>query len=671
MRGVKLLNESTEAASTNSLAEAAPYERQITAKSHRPGLTPCQELLQLSHCLEANTFTKPPQPAMNSHPLKQRYITVLAIFLALAASAVAGVSDPLKNLKPTHPRVLVEAGHWAQIKARAETDPLLAQYIAHLLLEADQLLEEPPLERKKQGRRLLHVSREALHRISIWSMARHLKGDLRYAERAETEMRQIVQFSDWNPSHFLDVAEMTAALAIGYDWLYQDLDAEARKLIRDGLIRHGLQVGVEHIRNGAWWATRDINWNQVCLGGLSMGAVAVADEAPALAAELLNAARSGIPNGLSVYAPDGVYPEGPGYWSYGTVYQCMMIDALRSALDTSWAMEETPGFLQSARTQVQLTGPTGRFFNFADGREGPSLQVPLFWFARELKDPSLLDQQREILAARLEEGFSRSPGVLPVIWWPEGSSTTAPPSLPLAWHGDGPNPVAIFRSSWSEPDALYLACKGGHAGLSHAHMDAGSFVLEADGVRWAVDLGMQGYYDLESKGIQLWDKGQDGNRWDVFRLNNRSHNTLTINNQLHRVDGAAKFTHVDDKVAEIDLSEVFLGEAEDVTRHFKVSGRNVTITDNLKGLKPGAKVRWTMATRAKVQVQGADATLRQDGESLKVSLREAGGGKLRAIPADPPMDGFNAPNPDTTLLIVDAPAPASGELTIEMHFEPE
>lgn len=655
----------------NQLAEAAPYERQITAKSHRPGLTPCQELLQLSHCLVANTFTKPPQPEMNFHPLKQRYITVLAIFLALAASAVAGVSDPLKNLKPTHPRVLVEAGHWAQIKAQAETDPLLAQYIAHLLLEADQLLEEPPLERKKQGRRLLHVSREALHRISIWSVARHLTGELRYAERTEKEMRQLVQFSDWNPSHFLDVAEMTAALAIGYDWLYDDLDAEARKLIRDGLIRHGLQVGVEHIRNGAWWATRDINWNQVCLGGLSMGAVAVADEAPALAAELLNAARSGIPNGLSVYAPDGVYPEGPGYWSYGTVYQCMMIDALRSALDTSWAMEETPGFLQSARTQVQLAGPTGRFFNFADGREGPSLQVPLFWFARELKDPSLLHQQREILAAMLEEGSSRSPGVLPVIWWPEGSSTITPPSLPLAWIGNGAHPVAVFRGSWSDPGALYLACKGGLADISHAHMDAGSFVLEANGVRWAVDLGMQGYHSLEAQGIELWDRSQQGNRWDVFRLNNRSHNTLTINNKLHRVDGAAHFTHFDQHNARLDLSPVFKGEVDQVTRSFEVAGREVIITDHLKGLEPGAKVRWTMATRAKVEVDGRQATLRQDGERLKASLREESDGHLRSTPADPPADGFNAPNPGTSLLIVEATATASGELKIEMHFKPD
>ena len=30
-------------------------------------------------------------------------------------------------------------------------------------------------------------------------------------------MLAIAQFADWNPSHFLDVAEMTMGMAIGYD----------------------------------------------------------------------------------------------------------------------------------------------------------------------------------------------------------------------------------------------------------------------------------------------------------------------------------------------------------------------------------------------------------------------------------------------------------------------
>lgn len=610
---------------------------------------------------------------MNLQQLKHNFPALMAFFVFAVTSACAANSDPLATLKPVHPRLLIEPDHWSTLKAQAETDPLLAQMIGQLLIEADHLLEQPPLTRRKQGRRLLAVSREAFRRITIWSMARHLKDDLRYARRAEAEMRQLATFSDWNPSHFLDVAEMTAALAIGYDWLYYDLNADTRATIRQGIVRHGLEPGLQAIRQGTWWAAYHNNWNQVCFGGLTLGALAVADEAPEVARELLREARSGIAYGMEVYAPDGVYPEGPGYWGYGTVYQCLMIDALRSALGTSWDLEDTTGFLQSAHAQVQLTGPSGRFFNFADGGAGPSLQSALFWFARELNEPALRHSQRTILANRLapqqDAQQVKGPGILPLVWWPEIPAQAVPTPLPLAWIGKGSQPVAVFRSSWTDPNALYLAAKGGQVNHGHAHLDAGSFVLEANGVRWAVDLGAQSYYSLESKGIQLWSRGQNADRWDVFRLNNRSHNTLTINNALHRVDGMVEFTDFDANRAELDLSPAFQGQADKVTRRFDISNHEITVTDHLQGLEPGAQVRWTMATEAKVAIKGSQAILQQAGENLEVIMRQPSGGKFQVIPADPPDDGFNAPNPGIHLLIVDAIAPDSGELCIEMYFD--
>ncbi len=64
----------------------------------------------------------------------------------------------------------------------------------------------------------------------------------------------------------------------------------------------------------------------------------------------------------------------------------------------------------------------------------------------------------------------------------------------------------MFRTSWTDPDAMYLAAKGGRADLNHGHMDAGSFVFEADGVRWAIDLGGVNYNAYEQRGIRLFDR---------------------------------------------------------------------------------------------------------------------------------------------------------------------
>jgi len=599
----------------------------------------------------------------------RKSLALAFLFLLPVVTTLKADEAILQRLDSSQPRLMVEAGTWESIRAKAERDPLLGQLVDQLLSEADRLMEQPLLERRKEGHRLLFVSREALGRISTWAMARHLTGDLRYARRAEAELLQVIQFKDWNPGHFLDLGEMTAAVALGYDWLYHDLLPESRLKIQNGLFELGLRPGLRAVDNHAWWLRADMNWNQVCLGGLTLGALAIADAYPEAAESMLQAARSSIKNGLSAYAPDGVYPEGPGYWAYGTVYQCMMIEGVRSALGTSWEMEQAPGFLQSAEAQLHLAGPTGRFFNFSDGREGPSLQRAMLWFARELGQPELAMRQKRLLQSGLEKTPPVWLGILPILWWPDADTSQSTIERPLAWHGRGKNPVAVFRSCWEDPEAFYLACKGGKADLNHGQMDAGSFVMEAKGVRWALDLGMQRYQSLERSGISLWDFRQEGERWDIFRLNNRSHNTLTINDALHRIGGRARFTDFDASGAGIDLSEVFAGQAEAVHRRFEIGEESFSVTDHLEGLEPGARVRWAMATRAQIAINGREAILTEAGEQIKIRLGSNTNGIFHFIPADPPEDGFNAPNPGVYLLLVDAGAPASGELTIELRFD--
>ena len=86
------------------------------------------------------------------------------------------------------------------------------------------MIEDPPVVHRLIGPRLLDQSRAALRRISTLAGLYRLDGDHRKADRARLEMLAAAAFPDWNPSHFLDVAEMTNALAIGYDWLYPGPD---------------------------------------------------------------------------------------------------------------------------------------------------------------------------------------------------------------------------------------------------------------------------------------------------------------------------------------------------------------------------------------------------------------------------------------------------------------
>ena len=65
---------------------------------------------------------------------------------------------------------------------------------------------------------------------------------------AVLEMKAVAAFPDWNPSHFLDVAEMTNALAIGYDWLYDDLTPTDRATIRAAIVEAGSEARPESLR---------------------------------------------------------------------------------------------------------------------------------------------------------------------------------------------------------------------------------------------------------------------------------------------------------------------------------------------------------------------------------------------------------------------------------------
>jgi len=202
-------------------------------------------------------------------------------------------------------------------------------------------------------------------------------------------------------------------------------------------------------------------------------------------------------------------------------------------------------------------------------------------------------------------------------------------------------------------------------------MDAGAFVLEADGVRWASDLGAQDYYSIESKGWDLFKRTQDSDRWRVYRLNNYSHNTLTLGGQLHNVAGDARITRFTTDSADVDLTSIFAGQAERVTRRFSIGDRrSVAIRDEIDGAKPGLSVRWQMVTRADVRISGDVARLSSEGRTLGAKVISPADVGFAVADAQPPDDGVNQRNPNTRILAVNSTVPASGKLTLEILLQP-
>ncbi len=311
---------------------------------------------------------------------------VIAGMITAAALAWGAADDPLKTLRTEHPRLILLDRDIEHIRTLVQQVPLAHKIHADLVKEADRLMTTPPVEYKLVGPRLLAQSRHCLDRIYTLALLYRLEKKPQYLERAVRELRAAADFKDWNPSHFLDTAEMTHAFAIGYDWLYPALSDEERTWIRTALIEKGLNPGLAAYETQAPWVTSHMNWNQVCNGGIAIGALAVADEEPEKSRVLVRNALESLPHALAAYGPDGGWAEGPGYWHYGTSYAAYFLAALESALGTDFGMSAARGFDHAGRFRIYCSGPSGKTFNYADAHDRVEAAPEMFWLARRFME---------------------------------------------------------------------------------------------------------------------------------------------------------------------------------------------------------------------------------------------------------------------------------------------
>lgn len=587
-----------------------------------------------------------------------------------------GKSIPEIEIPETgHPRILLLKGEEAQIRNLINSDATWKKMHDAIIIECNAMLTQPELTRVMVGRRLLGTSRELLRRIFFLSYGYRMTYDNRYLEKAEKEMLAVSRFTDWNPSHFLDVAEMTMGVAIGYDWLYNQLPENSRIVIKEAIVEKGLIPSTKN-DNTTWWLTTDNNWNQVCNAGMTFGALAVQESYPTLTNEIIERAFATIPLSMDVYKPDGVYPEGYGYWGYGTTFNILFLSAVEKALESDRGLSSTPGFLQTSDFLKHMIAPSGKNFNWSDNGLGASLSPAMFWFAQKLNNPSLLWSEKQFLN---QENFSSFKGIreLPAIMiWAKNiplEKITEPTEK--TWFGQGSNPIAIMRTSWTDPNAIYVGFKAGSPSVNHGHMDVGSFVMEANGVRWASDPGMQNYESLESKGMSIFGRTQDAQRWTIYRMNNHSHNVLTFNNQHQRVNGYAKIDSFSNEesftFAVSNISSVYNGQIKQAIRGIAIKeGKYVVVRDEVETLEQQTTLKWAMFTFANVELQDNGAILTNDNKKLHLLVKVPGNVVMKTWSTAPTND-YDASNPGTVMVGFESELPSNTKTTFEVLLVPE
>ena len=551
--------------------------------------------------------------------MSMQYVKFVAIVAFLLAGSCGLASDDavhgqiLATLRKPHPRLIILPENISSIKQNIERDASEKELFDVLKHRADEMLDASAAVPSAKHSEALASSRLALKHITTLAGMYRLTGDEKYAVRCKQEMLEIAAWNEWGSTNFLCVAEMTAAMSIGYDWLYEHLSADERNILRQAIVKNGLQPGLAQYQSNAWWTTAATNWNLVCNSGLSLGALVVADDEPDLADKILKRCLESVPFALKTFGPDGGWPEGPGYWAYGTRYLTYLLAGLQSSLGSDWNFADKPGVSETGFFRIYSEGPLGLSFNFADSETEVPRGAQMFWFARRYNQPVFAGAEMHVSKI--------FPEMFHLLFYEAEHPTPADVNLPLNKIFSNIN-VAFFRSAWADPNAFFVGFKGGDNRWSHAHADLGSFVFDAGGQRWGEDLGPDDY-DLPG-----YFKEQ---HFSYYRLQTQAHNTLTIDSANQPKNATAKF--IQSSVSEhnpfavVNLKSAYDDRLAEIKRGVAlIDKKQLLVQDEFQSRteNPVTQLVWHFHTRADVTLlEGGRKALLKRGKGENAMILKA------------------------------------------------
>src|SRR5579871_2512302 len=548
---------------------------------------------------------------------------VMAAFFAAAALASAAADDPLRTLRPGHPRLILLDPEIDRARLLMQQNPLARRIHLDLIREAERVVAAPTAEYRLAGQRLSAQTRASADRLYTLALLYRLDGRTPFRDRAVQEMRALADFKDWNPAFLFDTAELTAAFAVAYDWLYNALTPEQREWMRAALIEKGLSPAISAYQSQQPWLTARNTWNEVCNSGFGIGALAVAEDEPEKSRTVLQSALDSIPHALTAYAPDGSWAEGPCFWHSGTGYAVSWMAALESALGTDFHLSAAQGFEHTGRFRVYFTGPSGRSFNYAETHEPTESAPEMFWLARRFNEPAYAWQEQHLLQS------GTAPVAMDLVWFQAEARSPKQENWPLnAIFHEGQ--VAFLRSAWDDPNALFIGIRGGDNKTHHGHLDLGQFVLDGGGVRWALDSGPE---DFSSAGAPPRPRGAGP------RVPADPHNTLLVDDegQDPRAEAAigAHFFSPDSSWVELDLSRAYR-RLQSYRRRIGITQGLQFFVEDLAEADHPVEVLWSMLTDAAASLSGQSAELQKNGWTLSAEILSPRHAVFDLAPGMPP-----------------------------------
>lgn len=538
-----------------------------------------------------------------------------------------------------HPRIILKDEDFAAI--RDGNDAVYNACKESVISTAESFMDAPLLKYEiPDGIRLLQVSRDVLARTMHLGMAYRLTGDAKYAERLYRELANAAAFKDWNPYHHLDVGEMCNAFGIGYDWIYDYMNEEQKRVLRTAIVEKGFKVTMddyldrERRRSYRWYQdTPGDNWKFVCNGGATVAALAICDEDDmdrVLLSDVFGYAFENTYRAVrDMYMPDGSYVEGFTYWNYASDYLAYYVSALKSAAGTDYGLADYDPIRKSAYYVKLMCANSFKAFNFGDASEFFACSEVFLWIGKNFSE-------KEITTMRVDE-MLKNPSIARVrdLFWYTPTQRVTLDKHPCGFGSVGGD-NASFRRGFGEDD-LFAAIHFGDNNVCHAHADMGCFVVEWKKKRFICDLGADNY-------------NVKGDYRLTYRYRAEGHNTVVINpgeghdQQRYSVCRVERFSDgaQGDAYAIADMSAAYFGKG--VKRGMRMtSDREWIIVRDELTLEPTDAGYWFAHTRGSIELtdDGCGALIDYDGD--RMYLRVLSGGRFEVMPAELLWEGHNQP----------------------------
>lgn len=377
------------------------------------------------------------------------------------------------------------------------------------------------------------------------ALAFQITGNKNYALLAYDWSVALASFEHWGPAYFENLAEVSYAVALSYDWLYNayvanglDVDVIAKAIYNNGVHdAYNASAGLvcEHPSakgdKSNYTAEKD-STNAVATSSMIISSLAVLDYVDEKDREMAlaetvyllgNNMKMLVENGLEIYAPDGSYIESATGWVRGTSKFVSMVSSLMTATGNDYGFMDVWGVYESCYYAIHIESSDGLIWNYHDAvgdgvtsGDIPVIDTSVFSFiGKYYGDANLIATRNEQIAK------GKSVSIFDVIFYPF-DVVAEKEELPLDYYMQGID-AYVSRSDWNA-GAMYAGIMGGANNAAGGQIDSGNFIYHNKGIVWFMDLGGEEdtvfEYDVEST------------KYKYYRASGMGQNTVIISEVL-------------------------------------------------------------------------------------------------------------------------------------------